>query len=70
MFNLISFLIGLVAIVPLLFTLLPHLWWVNWLLLPVPIVGLIIGLISRGTAGRNLNLIVLIIAILRLTIWH
>jgi len=70
MFNLISFLIGLVAIVPLLFTLLPHLWWVNWLLLPVPIVGLIFGLISRGTAGRNLNLIVLIIAILRLTIWH
>jgi choline-glycine betaine transporter len=70
MFNLISFLIGLVAIVPLLLTLLPYLWWINWLLLPVPIVGLIIGLISRGSAGRNLNLIVLIIAILRLTIWH
>ena len=70
MFNLISLLIGLLAIVPLLLTLLPHLWWVNCFLLPVPIVGLIFGLISRGTAGRNLNLIVLIIAILRLTIWH
>jgi len=45
-------------------------WWINWFLLPVPIVGLIFGLISRGSAGRNLNLIVLIIAILRLTIWH
>ena len=70
MFNLISLLIGLVAIVPLVLTLLPHLWWINWFLLPVPIVGLIFGLISRGSAGRNLNLIVLIIAILRLTIWH
>jgi len=70
MFNLVSLIIGLVAIVPLLVSLVPHLWGINFLLLPLPVVGLVIGLISRGTAGRNLNLIVLIIAILRLTIWH
>lgn len=70
MFNLISLLIGLVGTVPLLVALIPHLWWICWFLLPVPIVGLVFGLISSGSAGRNLNLIVLIVAILRLTIWH
>ena len=70
MFNLVSLVIGLLAVVPLLISLVPHLWGINLLLLPLPIVGLVIGLLSRGNAGRNLNLIVLIIAVLRLTIWH
>lgn len=68
MLNLISLLIGLVALVPLFFAFLPLLGWANWILLPLPIVGLILGSLSRGNAGRNLNLIVLIVAIVRLWI--
>lgn len=70
MLNLISVLIGLVAVVPLLFGLLPALGWTNWFLLPLPVTGLIIGSLSRRTAGRTLNLTVLLVAILRLWLGH
>ena len=70
MLNLLSLLIGLAAIVPLFFALIPFMGWANWLLLPLPIAGLIIGALSRGNAGRNLNLIVLLVAIVRLWLGH
>ena len=70
MLNLISLAIGAIAIIPLLLALMPFFGWMNWLLLPLPVVGLIIGTLSRGNAGRNLNLIVLIVAIVRLMMGH
>ena len=70
MLNLISLAIGAIAILPLLLALVPFFGWMNWFLLPLPVVGLIIGSLSRGNAGRNLNLIVLIVAIVRLMIGH
>jgi hypothetical protein len=70
MLNLLSLLIGLAAIVPLLFALLPFMGWANWLLLPLPVTGLILGSLSRGNAGRNLNLIVLLVSIVRLWLGH
>jgi hypothetical protein len=66
MLNLLSLAIGAVAIIPVLFALLPLLGWANWFILPLPVIGLIIGTLSRGTAGRNLNLVVLCVAIVRL----
>lgn len=70
MLNLISLAIGAIAIIPLLLALVPFLGWMNWFLLPLPVIGLIIGTLSRGNAGRNLNLIVLIVACVRLAIGH
>jgi len=70
MLNLISLAIGAVAIIPLLLALVPFFGWMNWFLLPLPVVGLIIGTLSRGNAGRNLNLVVLIVAIVRLAMGH
>ncbi len=70
MLNALSLLIGLFAIVPLLFALLPLLGWANWFLLPLPVLGVLIGSLSRGTAGRNLNLAVLLVAIVRLMLGH
>ena len=70
MFNLISLAIGAVAIIPMLVALIPFLGWINWLVLPMAGTGLFIGSISSGNAGRNLNLIVLIVAIVRLAIGH
>jgi hypothetical protein len=45
---------------------LPLLGWANWLIIPLAIIGAAIGMISRGTAGRNLNLLVIVIGVVRL----
>jgi hypothetical protein len=70
MLNLLSLAIGAVAIIPLLLALLPFFGWMNWFLLPLPVVGLIVGSLSSGNAGRNLNLVVLVVAIVRLMLGH
>ena len=66
MFNIASLIVGLVALIGALVAFLPLLGWLNWLIIPVAIVGAGIGMISRGTAGRNLNLLVIVIGVVRL----
>jgi hypothetical protein len=66
MFNLVSLIIGLVALVFAVIAFLPLLGWANWLIIPLAIIGAVVGMISRGTAGRNLNLFVIVIGIVRL----
>ena len=66
MFNLASIIIGLVALVCALVAFLPLLGWLNWLIIPLAIIRAAVGMISRGTAGRNLNLLVIVIGVVRL----
>jgi hypothetical protein len=66
MFNLASLIIGAVALVCALVAFLPLLGWLNWLIIPLAIIGAAVGMISRGTAGRNLNLFVIVIGVVRL----
>jgi hypothetical protein len=66
MFNIASLIVGFVALICALVAFLPLLGWLNWLIIPLAIVGAGIGMISRGTAGRNLNLLVIVIGIVRL----
>ena len=66
MFNLASLIIGFVALLCALVAFIPLLGWLNWLIIPLAILGAGVGVISRGTAGRNLNLFVIVIAICRL----
>jgi hypothetical protein len=66
MFNLASLIIGFVALLCALVAFVPLLGWLNWLIIPLAILGAGVGVISRGTAGRNLNLFVILIAIVRL----
>ena len=40
----------------------------NWLVIPVVAIGLVLGLFSDKTTGRNINLAVLVIAMFRLFI--
>jgi hypothetical protein len=68
MFNLVSLIIGAVALLCAVVAFLPLLGWVNWLIIPLAIIGAGIGLVSRGTAGRNLNLFVILVAAVRLSI--
>jgi hypothetical protein len=66
MFNLVSLLIGAVAALLAIPAFIPLLGWMNWLIVPVAMVGLLFGLASDRTSGRNLNLIVIAIGIIRL----
>jgi len=66
MFNIASLIIGFVALICALVAFLPLLGWLNWLIIPLAIIGAGIGLISSGTAGRNLNLLVIVIGVVRL----
>ena len=70
MFNLVSLIIGFVALVCALIAFIPLLGWANWLIIPLTIIGAGVGMVSRGNAGRNLNLFVIIIAVLRLMLGH
>jgi hypothetical protein len=64
--NLVSLIIGLVALVFALVAFIPLLGWANWLIIPLAIIGAVIGMVSRGTAGRNLNLFVILVGVIRL----
>ena len=66
MLNVVSIIIGLVALVFAIPAFIPLLGWANWLIIPVAIVGAGVGVLSKRTAGRNLNLFVIVIAIVRL----
>jgi hypothetical protein len=66
MFNIASLLVGFVALICALVAFLPLLGWLNWLIIPLAIIGAGVGVISRGTAGRNLNLLVIAIGVVRL----
>lgn len=64
--NLISILIGLVALVVALVGLIPLVGIVNWVAIPIALVGLLVGTFAVAKSGRNFNLIVLGIAVVRL----
>ena len=66
MFNIVSLIIGFVALVLAVVAFLPLLGWANWLIIPLAIIGAVVGMISRSTAGRNLNLFVIVIGVVRL----
>lgn len=66
MINLVSVLIGLVALTVGIIGLIPLIGVVNWLALPIAAVGAAIGLFSDGKVGRNLNIFVILLATLRL----
>jgi hypothetical protein len=66
MFNLLSLIFGGVALLLALPAFLPLLGWLNWFVIPMALIGLGLGVVSRSRAGRNLNLVVIIAAVLRL----
>lgn len=66
MLNLVSLIIGAVALVCALVAFVPLLGWLNWLIIPIAVLGAGVGMVSRGNAGRNLNLFVIVIGIIRL----
>ncbi|MEO7602663.1 MAG: hypothetical protein ABIS39_05305 [Sphingomicrobium sp.] len=66
MLNIVSLIIGLVALVFAVIAFIPLLGWANWLIIPLAIIGAVVGMLSGSNTGRNLNLFVIVIGILRL----
>ena len=66
MLNVISILIGLVALLLAIPSAIPLLGWGNWVVLPIAVLGAGIGALSRSNHGRNFCLVVLVVAVLRL----
>ena len=66
MLNLVSIIIGIVALIFAVIAFLPLLGWANWLIIPLALIGAAVGMASRSNSGRNLNLFVVVVGVLRL----
>jgi hypothetical protein len=66
MLNVLSIVIGLVALLLAIPSAIPLLGWGNWIVLPIAVIGAGVGALSRSNHGRNFCLVVLVVAILRL----
>jgi hypothetical protein len=66
MLNITSIIVGVVGLLLAILALFPLLGWANWFLLPIPVIGIALGVLSKENAGRNLNIAVLILMVGRL----
>ena len=66
MFNIVSLIIGAVALLCAMIAFLPLLGWLNWLIIPLALIGAGVGVISKSNSGRNLNLFVIVVGVVRL----
>jgi hypothetical protein len=66
MLNVLSILIGLVALLLAIPSAIPFFGWGNWLVLPIALLGAGLGALSRSNSGRNFCLIVFALACVRL----
>jgi hypothetical protein len=66
MLNIVSIVVGLVALLLAIPSAIPFLGWGNWIVLPLAVLGAGIGALSRSNHGRNFCLIVLVVAVVRL----
>lgn len=67
--NILAFLLGLVSLVIVIPATIPFLGWANWFAMPLIVMGVIVGqLSSTSKAGRNFCLVVLVVAVIRLSL--
>ncbi len=68
MLNVLSILIGIVAGAVALLGIIPFVGWANWFVIPVAGLGLVLGLVSARKEGQILNLVVIAVALVRLSL--
>jgi len=67
--NIIAILLGILVLPIVILGTIPFLGWANWLALPLLVIGVVAGqMSSSGNGGRNLCIVVGIIAAVRLSI--
>ena len=70
MLNILSILVGLFVLLLTMIGFIPFLGWLNWLTIPIGIVGLALGALSSSNMGRNLNIVLIIVCVIRLILGH
>ncbi|HEY9580978.1 MAG TPA: hypothetical protein VIR65_14080 [Rhizorhapis sp.] len=68
MFSILASIIGFIALLLMIPTVLPFLGWANWLIVPIALLGAVIGSLSSSNVGRNFCLIVAALGVFRLFI--
>lgn len=68
MLNLVSLIIGGIALILAAIAFIPLVGWANWFIIPLAVIGAGIGAVSSSNSGRNLNLFVILVGIVRLSI--
>lgn len=58
MLNILSAVIGLVTLILMIAAVIPLLGALNWILVPIALVGALVGMASASNGGRNFCLIV------------
>ena len=66
MLNVASLIIGVVALVCAVVAFMPFLGILNWLIIPLAVIGAAVGIGARSKAGRNLNIFVIVVGVIRL----
>lgn len=66
MLNTLSLIIGAIALILAIPALIPIISLLNWIVFPMALVGLALGLVSDRNEGRNLNILVALVSGLRL----
>lgn len=66
MLNFVSLVIGVVALLCAAIAFIPLLGWANWLIIPLALIGAGVGAASQAKSGRNLNLFVIVVGVIRL----
>lgn len=68
MFNILSILVGIVALILGIVAFFPLFGWAYWAIIPLALIGVALGLFSSSKTGRNLNLLVIVIGVVRLSL--
>ena len=66
--NVFATILGLMALIIALVGFIPLFGWLNWFAIPLAVGGVVLGLLSRKSSGRNINLVVPALAIIRLVL--
>ena len=68
MFNIVSLIIGVFALLCAVVAFIPLLGWANWLIIPLAVIGAGVGLFGKSRAGTTLNVFVIIVGVVRLSL--
>ena len=61
MFNIVSLIIGIFALLCAVVAFIPLLGWANWLIIPLAVIGAGVGLMGKSRAGTTLNIFVIVV---------
>ena len=68
MFNIVSLIIGVFALLCAVVAFIPLLGWANWLIIPLAVIGAGVGLMGKSRAGTTLNVFVIVVGVVRLSL--